>query len=103
MRDLEKKLKIKQNEFIELKDNYDLIKNNLKSYEKNIILFNYFEECLNLLFNDEDLKNNIEICINIDSLKKGDFTSLNKDEKYSTLIILMKYLLPLINASKSNN
>ena len=104
VRDLEKKLRIKQNEFSELKDNYDLIENNLKNYEKKYNgLFNYFEECLNLFFNDEDLKNNKEIYINIDSLKKGDFTTLNKDEKYSTLIILMKYLLPLINSSKLNN
>lgn len=103
-RDIEKKLRIKENELIELKEKNDLIENILKNYEKKYNgLFSYFEECLKLFFDDEDLKKNKNIFINIDSLKKGDFSSLSKDEKYSALIIIMKYLLPLINSSKSND
>ena len=103
MRDLEKKLRMKKNEIIELKEKNDLIENTLKNYEKKYNgLFKYFEECLSLFFNDEDLKNNKNIYINIDSIKKGDFSLLNKEEKYSTLIIIMKYLLPLINSPNLN-
>ena len=104
MKDLEKKLRIKKNQFIELKEKNDLIENTLKRYEKKYNgLLNYFEECLKLFFIDEDLKNNKNIYLNIDSIRRGDFSSLNKEEKYSVLIILMKYLLPLINSSKINH
>ena len=104
LRDLEKKLRIKQSEYSDLKEKNDLIENILKNYEKKYNgLFNYFEECLNLFFNDEDLKSNKNIFINIDSMKTGDFSSLNKEEKYTVLIIMMKYLLPLINSPKLKN
>ena len=104
VRDLEKKLKLKQSEFIELKENYEFIENKLKYYEKKYNgLFNFFEESLNFFYDDEDLQKNKDIYVNIDSIKKGDFSSLNKDEQYSTLIILMKYLLPLINSPRLNN
>ena len=36
-------------------------------------------------------------------MKKGDFSSLSKEEKYTALIIMMKYLLPLINSPKLKN
>ena len=36
-------------------------------------------------------------------MKKGDFTKLNNEEKYSTLIILMKYLMPFIHIRESVN
>ena len=36
-------------------------------------------------------------------MKNCDFSSLNKEEKYSTLIILMKYLMPLMNTSSLND
>ena len=101
---LEKKLQIKQKEYSDLKDRSDSFEKILKNYEKRYMgLFNYFEECLNLFFNDEELKNNKNIFINIDSMQKGDFSNLNVNEKYSTLIILMKYLMPLIYNNESVN
>ena len=72
---LEKKLSQKNRDYNTLKDNYDYINTKLKNYEKKYSgLFYYFEDCLNLFFNDEDIKNNKEIFVNIDSLKKCDFT-----------------------------
>ena len=101
---LEKKLQIKQKEYYDLKDRSDSFEKILKNYEKRYMgLFNYFEECLKLFFNDEELKNNKNIFINIDSMQKGDFSNLNVNEKYSTLIILMKYLMPLIYNNESVN
>ena len=92
---LEKKLSQKNRDYNTLKDNYDYINTKLKNYEKKYSgLFYYFEDCLNLFFNDEDIKNNKEIFVNIDSIKKCDFTIFSKEEKYTILLILMKYLLP---------
>ena len=101
---LEKKLSQKNRDYNTLKDNYDYINTKLKNYEKKYSgLFYYFEDCLNLFFNDEDIKNNKEIFVNIDSLKKCDFTIFSKEEKYTILLILMKYLLPLINSNEVGN
>ena len=66
-------------------------------------LFHYFEDCLNLFYNDDEIKNNKEIFVNIDSLKKCDFSVFTKEQKYTILLILMKYLLPLINYNEIRN
>ena len=101
---LEKKLLIKQKEYIEIKDKSDSFEKILKNYEKKYMgLFKYFEDCLEKFFKDEELKNNKDLCINIESMKKGDFSNLNDKEKYSILIILMKYLMPLIYSNESLN
>lgn len=96
---LEKQLSSTRKEYNDLKDKNDYIENVLRNYENKYTgLFNFLEECLNKFYNDEELKKNKEIYINIDSIHKGDFSALNKEEKYSTLIILMKYLMPLMNS-----
>ena len=83
-----------------MKDKNEYVEKILKNYEKKYSgLFNFFEDCLNQFFNDEDLTNNQEIFVNIDSIQRCDFTALSLEEKYSTLVILMKYLMPLINTS----
>ena len=101
---LEKKLQIKQKEYRDIKDKSDSFEKILKNYEKKYYgLLKYFEDCLEKFFNDEELKNNKELNVNIDLMKKGDFQNLNDKEKYSTLIILMKYLMPLIYGKESLN
>ena len=101
---LKKKLNQKKIEFNNLKEKYDYIENILKKYEKKYKgILNFLEDCLNKFFNDDELLNNNEIKTNIDNIKKGDFSLLNKDAQYSTLIILMKYLMPLIQQSNLNN
>ena len=99
---LEKKLANSKKDYNFMKDKYDYIKKILKNYEKKYSgLFNFFEDCLDQFFNDEELANNQEIFVNIDSIRKCDFSNLNKEEKYSTLIILMKYLMPLMDSSNA--
>ena len=94
---LEKKLKNKKNDFDYLKDKYDFIENYLRNYEKKFLsLINFLQDCLNKFFVDDELLSNREVNIHIEDLKKGDFSSLNKEEQYSILIILMKYLIKLI-------
>ena len=100
---LEKKLKNKKNDFDYLKDKYDFIENYLRNYEKKFLgLINFLQDCLNKFFIDEELLLNREVNIHLEDLKKGDFSSLNREEQYSTLIILMKYLMPLVNQSNLN-
>ena len=97
---LEKKLMNSKKEYNLMKDKYEYIEKIMRNYEKKYSgLFNFFEDCLDQFFNDEELTNNQEIFVNIDSIKKCDFSNLNKEEKYSTLIILMKYLMPLMDSS----
>ena len=101
---LEKKLSALQKDYNYLLDKNDFYKNILQNYENKYTgLFNFLEECLNKFYNDDELKNNKEIYLNIDSIKKGDFNKLTKEEKYSTLIILMKYLIPLMNIKTTND
>ena len=101
---LEKKLSALQKDYNYLLDKNDFFKNILQNYENKYNgLFNFLEECLNKFYNDDELKNNKEIYLNIDSIKKGDFNKLSKEEKYSTLIILMKYLIPLMNIKTTND
>ena len=97
---LEKKLTISKKDYNSLKDKNEYIEKILKNYEKQYSgLFNFFEDCLNQFFNDEELANNQDIFVNIDTIQRCDFSALNKEEKYSALVILMKYLMPLINSS----
>ena len=101
---LEKQLKQKKADFNFLKDKYNFIENYLRNYEKKFLgIINFLQDCLNKFFIDEELLSNREINIHINDLKQGDFTSLNKEEQYSVLIILMKYLIPMVNQANMNN
>ena len=97
---LEKKLMASKKEYNSIKDRNEYVEKILKHYEKKYSgLFNFFEDCLEQFFNDEELVNNQEIYVNIDSIRKCDFSNLNREEKYTTLIIIMKYLMPLMDSS----
>ena len=97
---LEKKLMASKKEYNSIKDRNEYVEKILKNYEKKYSgLFNFFQDCLEQFFNDEELVNNQEIYVNIDSIRKCDFSNLNREEKYTTLIIIMKYLMPLMDSS----
>ena len=101
---LENELILKQNDFEEEKNKIDSIKKIFKENKKKYLgLYKYLEECLKSFFNDDYLKSKRSIYIHIESLKKGDFENLSKEEKYATLIILMKYLSPLIVPNDNND
>ena len=105
IKNLKKYLLIKQNKADEENKSNSLQKNLEENLNKYLGIYNYLEECLKLFFNDDYLKSKRELYIHIDSLKKGDFRSLTKEEKYSVLVILLKYLMPLfyINIKNDNN
>ena len=99
---LEKKLMASKKDYNSIKDRNEYVEKILKNYERKYSgLFNFFEDCLEQFFNDEELVNNQEIFVNIDNIKKCDFSNLNKEEKYTTLIIMMKYLMPLMDSSNA--
>ena len=98
---VEKKLEQKKREYNDLKEKNEHIENMLKNKDRKYSgLYNFLEESLNQFFSDENIINNKEIYINTETLKHFDFSQLSKEQKYSTLIILMKYLLPLITNEK---
>ena len=98
---LEKKLESKKKELNDLKEKNEHIENMLKNHEKKYSnLYNFLEDSLNKFFVDENIINNKDIYINNESLKKFEFNNLTKEEQYSTLIILMKYLMPLVYSDK---
>ena len=66
-------------------------------------LFNFLEECLNEFFNDEEILNIKNMNINIDDIKKFDFSSFNKKEKYSILILLINHLMPILTLNFKSN
>jgi hypothetical protein len=94
---LEKKLDLKKKEYNELKEKSEHFENTIKNQEKKYTgLYNFLEDSLNNFFSDEYILKNKEIYISNESLKKFDFNNLTKNEKYSTLVVLMKYLMPLV-------
>ena len=66
-------------------------------------LFNFLEECLNEFFNDEELLNMKNMNINYDNIKKFDFGSFPKEEKYAILILLMNHLMPILTLNFKAN
>ena len=98
---LEKQLELKKREYNDLKEKNEHIENMLKNKDKKYSgLYNFLEESLNNFFSDDYIQNNKDIYINTEALKHFEFSQLSKEQKYSTLIVLMKYLIPLISNEK---
>ena len=99
---LEKKLEQKKREYNDLREKNEHIENMLKNKDRKYSgLYNFLEESLNNFFNDDFILNNKDIYINTDALRKFEFNNLSNEQKYSTLITLMKYLMPLISNEKA--
>ncbi len=82
------------------------LKNRLDLYIKKFNgLFSFLEESLNNFSNDENIIKNKNFYLKLDAIKNCDFSSFNSQEKYVLLILLMKYLLPLvtINFNSTSN
>jgi len=101
--ELEKKLKQKNDEYSTFRDKYILIKNLMKGYEEKYSNFyKYLDDCLDNFFVTQQKNQDFdEQKINL--IKNYDFSTLSKEEKYSSIVILMNNLLPLINETKSIN
>ena len=102
----EKRLQDKnyENEMMTLANSH--LKNKLDLYQKKFNgLFKFLEDCLNEFFKDDEIKKNKHLNIKIEDIKNCDFNRFNPEEKYALLVILMKYLLPLVtvNFNSTNN
>lgn len=82
------------------------LKNKLNLYQKKFNgLFSFLEESLNNFCNDEEIIKNSNFYLKLDKIKNCDFNCFNSQEKYALLVLLMKYLLPLvtINFNSTSN
>ena len=99
------KLYKKQNkEYQTMKEAYSNLKEKEANYEtkfKNII--NLYKMAIDDLVNDQEFKNTKDVYVNIDEIKKGNFDSFSKQEKYSILVYLLKNILPLVNTEKDED
>ena len=94
---IQQKLRIKEKEYNDLKAKCNTLESLLSNYEyKYNGIFKFLDECLQMFYEDEDIKKQKILNIDMNTLKKGNFSSLSNQEKYSVLIILMRYLMPLI-------
>lgn len=97
---LEAALKKKGDELNKFKGNFEFLEEKLKTYEKKYTgIFNLFDEGLRQLASDEIVNNNSDIYINYNIIN-GDFSNFSNYEKYSLLVVLMKYILPLVNPNE---
>ena len=99
------KLYKKQNkEYQTMKEAYSNLKEKEANYEtkfKNII--NLYKMAIDDLVNDQEFKNTKDVYVNIDEIKKGNFDSFSKQEKYSILVYLLKNILPLVNTDEDED
>ena len=99
------KLYKKQNkEYQTMKEAYSNLKEKEANYEtkfKNII--NLYKMAIDDLVNDQEFKNTKDVYVNIDEIKKGNFDSFSKQEKYSILVYLLKNIFPLVNTEEDED
>jgi hypothetical protein len=95
---LEKLLHNKTSDLNALKTNYENLQDKLHTYEKKYgNIYNLFEVGIQKLAEDDEIKQNHDLYINIDSLRNCEFQNFDSEQKYSILMILVKHILPLIN------
>ena len=98
-------IKNKNNEIERLNIINDNLKNKLEQYiGKNKKLFLFLQESLNIFFIEcqETLKNK-NIHVDIENIKNFNFESLKNEEKYGILLLLMKFLFPLVVINYTSN
>ena len=90
-----------ENENIILKNKK--LKNKLSLYYNKFNgLFFFLEECIQNFFREQALLENKHFFVKMEDIKKFKFDELNKEEKYSILVLLMKHLMPLITLNFNN-
>ena len=91
---------LKENDFI--KNKYNTLKDKEKIFqEKYKGIIKLYNEALEELLKDDEIKKRENIYININDLKNGNFEKFTKEEKYHILVLLINYLLPLIQINEN--
>ena len=95
---LRKELIKKIKECEDYKSKYEYYKSKLDSLNyKYLNIMELFEGVLVDIYKDKNMKNIKNIFINLDDFKQCNFESLSSEQKYSIVILIIKYLMPLIN------
>ena len=93
----------------QLLEDYNYIKNEystLKDKEKNFQdkykgILNLFNEALEDLLKNEEIKKKENIYIDINELNKGNYEKYTKEEKYYILVVIINHLLPFIQIKEN--
>ena len=95
---LRKELIKKIKECEDFKSKYEYYKSKLDSLNyKYLNIMELFEGVLVDIYKDKNMKNIKNIFINLDDFKQCNFETLSSEQKYSIVILIIKYLMPLIN------
>ena len=95
---LQRQLIKKTKELENLKSSSEFYKEKINIFNnkyKNIIIL--FDEALEKLFEGNKIENLKDIYIDLNDFKICDFEKLSKEKRYSIIILLIQYILPLIN------
>ena len=88
--------KIKESE--DYKSKYDYYKTKLDELnDKYGNIMKLFEDVLIKIYEDKNMTNIKNIYINIEDFKSCNFEKLSSEQKYSIVMLIIKYLIPLIN------
>ena len=99
---LEKVYKELLGEYNEIKNKYNTLKDREKTIkEKYKGIINLFNDALNNLIEDDEIKNKKNIYININEINKGNFENLTKEEKYFVLVKLLDNILSFIQINEN--
>ena len=94
----------KNKELESLKMKYDTLKAKLDSiHSKFYNIINLFDEIFEKIYSDQNFDNLKSIYVNVEELKKCEFEQLNSEQKYSLIILIIKYILPFLNNVKISN
>ena len=95
---LRKELIKKIKECEDYKSKYEYYKTKLDTLNnKYTNIMQLFEEVLVNIYEDKNMKFIKNIFINLEDFKQCNFETLSSEQKYSIIILIIKYLIPLIN------
>jgi len=95
---LRKELVKRIKEAEDYKSKYECYKTKLDTLnDKYGNIMKLFEDVLSKIYEDKNMENIRNIYINFEDFKSCEFEKLSSEQKYSIVILIIKYLMPLIN------
>ena len=99
---LEKRYKKLLEDYNYIKNKYSTLKDKEKIFQdKYKGILNLFNEALEELLKDEEIRKKKDIYININELNKGNYDKYTKEEKYYILVVIINHLLPLLQIKEN--
>ena len=86
-----------------LKNKYNTLRDKEKIYqEKYKGIINLYNEALEELLSDEEIKNKENIYVNLKEFNKENYENFTKEEKYYILVALINNILPLVHINEDD-